>query len=414
MTRIDLWRVSLRERIGVRIYGTSLLFHVLVFSGGSALMTRHARKGFTLIELLVVIAIISVLIALLLPAVQSAREAARRIQCTNNLKQIGLATHNYLTGMNTFPPGAATNMTSFIEYASWAPNQSSLSLLLPFIDSGPLFNAMNYNFTTTYAPANNTAQLTFIATFLCPSDPNVANHDCNNNYAACMGTTTDSMNSSTQVGAGWIQWAPGSPPGYSFTGSTGLYAWAVAYSIASCTDGTSNTVAFAETLMGDMKATCPFDDPTGPRALSPASTYRGNSVFSPTTIWRGHDAWANQSGTITGLQACATSMAAPGAIIQDARGYRWSMGMIAYSMFNTIQTPNDKLYPFGSCRAPDTNGSHYLDDSSFADANSMHPGGVNVLFGDGSVRFIKDSISRNTWWSLGTRANGEVISSDSY
>jgi prepilin-type processing-associated H-X9-DG protein len=90
------------------------------------------------------------------------------------------------------------------------------------------------------------------------------------------------------------------------------------------------------------------------------------------------------------------------------------MGMLGYTMFNTIQTPNDSQYQFGSCRAPDSNGGHYLDDSSFADANSMHPGGVNTLFTDGSVKFVKNSIARNTWWSLGTRASGEVISADAY
>jgi len=217
-----------------------------------------------------------------------------------------------------------------------------------------------------------------------------------------------------QIGAGWTQWTPGSPLGFSWTGSTGMYAQAVSYSVASCSDGTSNTVAYAENLLGDMKGTCPFDDPTGPRAVSPASTYRGNSIFTPATIWRGHDANMDQADTMLALQSCTSSMFAPGAVIGDGRGYRWAMGMIGYTMFNTIQTPNDSQFPFGSCRGPDTNGGHYLDDSSFADANSAHPGGVNVLFADGSVRFIKNSIARFTWWSLGTKAGGEVISSDSY
>ncbi len=376
-------------------------------------MTRRTREAFTLIELLVVIAIIAVLIALLLPAVQSAREAARRIQCTNNLKQIGLANHNYHTAFNSFAPGSALNMTTFTYYASWAPNQSSLSLILPFIDGGPLFNSMNYAFEADGA-VNSTADLAYIGTFLCPSDPNVSNHDCNCNYAACMGTTTDSMNSSTQVGGGWINWAPGTPQPYSFTGSTGLYALALAYSVANCTDGTSNTVAYAETLMGDMKATCVNLDPTGPRAPSPASTYRGNWIFAAATIWRGHDAWTDVPDTMAGLQTCAAAMQAPNAVIGDGRGYRWAMGIMGFTMFNTIQTPNDSLYQFGGCRAPDQTGSHYFDDSSFADANSAHPGGVNTLFADGSVKFIKNSISRNIWWSLGTKAGGEIISSDAY
>ncbi len=274
---------------------------------------------------------------------------------------------------------------------------------------------MNYSFTCTYAPCNNTATLSYIAAFLCPSDPNASNHDCNCNYAACMGTTTDSMNSSTpQIGGGWVQWTPGSSMGFSWTGSTGMYAEAVSYSVANCTDGTSNTVAYAETLMGDMKATSPFDDPSGTRTIVPGSPYRGNIIYTPTTIWRGHDAWTDQPDTLLGLQACATSMVTAGAAIQDARGYRWAMGMIGYTMFNTIQTPNDSQYPFGVCRGPDTNSSNYPDDASYADANSMHPGGVNTLFADGSVRFIKNSIARFTWWSLGTRASGEVISADAY
>jgi prepilin-type N-terminal cleavage/methylation domain-containing protein/prepilin-type processing-associated H-X9-DG protein len=380
-------------------------------------MTRHSRSAFTLIELLVVIAIIAVLIALLLPAVQSAREAARRIQCTNNLKQIGLALHNYHTAINSFPIGASMvpNCNTGAPYpvANWGANQSSFSLLLPFIEAGPLFNSMNYSCMAdpAYGPCNATATLAYINVFLCPSDPNVANHDCNCNYAACYGTTTNSM---TSTGTS-MSWSLGSSPAGSFTGSTGLFAAAVSYSIANCTDGTSNTVAYAETLMGDSKATAVYSDPAANgRALSPPSTYRGNIVYTSNTVVKLQDANSNQAGTLTGLQVCATANTSTGGLIQDTRGYRWSFGITGYTMFNTIQTPNDSQFAFGGCRPFDTNTTNYPDDGFVYDANSAHPGGVNTLFGDGSCKFVKNSIGRFVWWSLGTKAGGEVISSDSY
>jgi prepilin-type N-terminal cleavage/methylation domain-containing protein/prepilin-type processing-associated H-X9-DG protein len=380
-------------------------------------MTRRSHRAFTLIELLVVIAIIAVLIALLLPAVQSAREAARRIQCTNNLKQIGLASHNYHTALNSFPLGSSMNpncnTTAPYPIANWGANQSSLSLLLPFIEAGPLFNSMNYSCMAdpAYGPANRTATLSYINVFLCPSDPNITNHDCNCNYAACYGTTTNSM---TSTGTS-MSWSLGSSPAGTFTGSTGLYAPAVSYSIANCTDGTSNTVAYAETLVGDSKATAVYLDSSSPgRAISPPSTYRGNIVYTSNAVVKLQDAWTNQPGTLAGLQICATAMTGPGALIQDTRGYRWAFGITGYTMFNTIQTPNDSQYPFGGCRPFDTNTTNYPDDGFSYDANSAHPGGVNTLFGDGSCRFVKNSIARNIWWSLGTKAGGEIVSSDSY
>ncbi len=170
---------------------------------------RHA-PAFTLIELLVVIAIIAVLIALLLPAVQSAREAARRIQCTNNLKQIGLALHNYHTAADGFPPGAALSGIAAAPglYASWEPNMSAQAMLLPYIEQSPVYNALNFNFGAEYdLGMNSTGVLTIIGAYLCPSDPNASRRININNYYACMGTTTDYMFSPGLAGGatGWAR-----------------------------------------------------------------------------------------------------------------------------------------------------------------------------------------------------------------
>src|ERR1700733_15200903 len=158
-----------------------------------------ARRGFTLIELLVVIAIIAVLIALLLPAVQSAREAARRIQCTNNLKQLGLALHNYISATNAAPPGIVTS-TSYLglsppaSLATWTA-WSAQSLLLPYVEQRPLYNAANFNWNCCYTPlggnnqTNTTVYNTRIASFLCPSD-GLAGVQNINSYHGCIGDST--------------------------------------------------------------------------------------------------------------------------------------------------------------------------------------------------------------------------------
>src|SRR5689334_11093541 len=198
---------------------------------------KRRRSGFTLIELLVVIAIIAVLIALLLPAVQAAREAARRIQCTNNLKQIGLALHNYHASWNGFPVGFLYAYRGVLPNSS--PSQyrwSALAQMSPYLEQAVLFNALNFDFplahmpTTSgalfwpYFPANTTAMATRVSLFLCPSDgaPPPAEGSGPTNYAFCSGTGVN---------------------GGDATNADGAFILGPSESVANITDGTSQTAA---------------------------------------------------------------------------------------------------------------------------------------------------------------------------
>jgi prepilin-type N-terminal cleavage/methylation domain-containing protein/prepilin-type processing-associated H-X9-DG protein len=390
-------------------------------------MSSKVRQGFTLIELLVVIAIIAVLIALLLPAVQAAREAARRAQCVNNLKQIGLAMHNYHQTNDKFPQGKSesADQPSFSDraYAGWT-EWSAQAEMLSYLEQSPVYSAINFNFCGGYNYgqfANATAATRVIQTFLCPSDSNAgfggapamfsqAGSPPNiNSYRASIGTTTAVY--------GWGPGYAGCPPdplnitGQSATGnpgclpfSTGLFCYWVAFGIRDCLDGTSNTIAFAESLVGN--ATSNGIVPLSQRnnAVTGVTAASGAEVGDASTV-------SYQNVIIPALLACNQAYV-QNTNISTANGNRWAWGATSITMFNTIVSPNSQQYKWNSCR--DGCPGCGPDDSIFSNAQSSHPGGVNCLFGDGSVKFIKDSISPQTWMALGTRANGEVISSDSY
>jgi prepilin-type N-terminal cleavage/methylation domain-containing protein/prepilin-type processing-associated H-X9-DG protein len=358
-------------------------------------------RGFTLIELLVVIAIIAVLIALLLPAVQAAREAARRIQCTNNLKQLGLALHNYLSAAGSFPLGGTVAMGYGAEqnWGVW----SAQSLLLPYLEQGPLYNAANFAVTPNLSPTdvgalmNSTVFNANIAAFLCPSDgiagtaaSAVSN---NNNYFGSIGTTTyPSAQSSTGI------FSPGtSAAGSGVAKPTPVH---LAFSINSVTDGTSNTVAFAEGAVGDQTHFTPFRD---------GIAWTNSGAYYQTT-----DAWSRQSYIIAGIQKCSQMWSTrQDAATPEDKGWRWASAYTGHSLFNTIVPPNSPTAPWSGCR-PDCGPGCQVGDGQYENATSLHPGGCNVTFADGSVRFVKSSVAMNIWWSLGTKAGGEIISSDSY
>jgi len=347
-------------------------------------VVRGQRKsGFTLIELLVVIAIIAVLIALLLPAVQAAREAARRSQCVNNLKQIGLGLHNYHQTNDKFPIGGSCNQ-GVPGCWSWQ-GMSAQAQMLSYMEQSQVYNSINFSIysngeTSPPGPVNSTARLTKINTFLCPSDPNAGGSSGNiNSYAGNYGTTSVS---------------------YSGT-STGLFAYITTYGVRDATDGTSNTIAFAEMLVGNTQS----------------AKYRGNSVMSASGVTGYPDVMQSGTGWQTDLTACntafpGTSSATPGADNNRTNGGNyWIVGTMGQTLFNTIVPPNSQQYPWGGCKAG-TGG--VAEGMNYSNASSNHSGGANFLFADGSVKFIKNSIGMPVYWGLGTRANGEVLSADSY
>jgi prepilin-type N-terminal cleavage/methylation domain-containing protein/prepilin-type processing-associated H-X9-DG protein len=394
-------------------------------------MTLKMRRGFTLIELLVVIAIIAVLIALLLPAVQAAREAARRAQCINNLKQIGLALHNYHQTNNVFPQGHGESADALAygdkAYAGWT-EWSAHAEMLPYIEGGNIYSSINFDYCGGWGAGvsiNITGWTSVVNSFLCPSDTNAdrggpptnsiayainnwGGNSCyppgTNSYRGCIGTTTSRY--------GWqTGYACCTPDPMNLNGgqsgrpvSTGLFVYWLSFGISDCTDGTSNTIAFAESLIGD---------PASP----PTPGHKNNAVTGVSAAGSAEFMDAStvnyQTVIMPAINACTQAYAAgqpTGTNISSANGNRWGWGAMSMTLFNTVVTPNGA--PWNACR--DDCAGCGPDDSIFSNAQSNHPGGVNILLADGSARFVKSSISPQTWMAIGTKANGETVSADSY
>lgn len=305
------------------------------------------REGFTLVELLVVIAIIGVLIALLLPAIQAARESARRTQCFNNSRQLGLGLQMYHDSYGVFPPG---HEETGVDGPSYRHQLSWLALILPYLEQKNVADlirredidpAMNAHVNPKFIPAGKN----LVDTFICPSDP---------------------------VGQNSPDWAP-----TNYLGNQGIlcncrgedcggmFGHDTKFRMKDVTDGTSQTIAVAETLKGDLDA----------------NTIEDNYIFT-------------SSANADDIDSCQSFPANTA-----DRATIWLGGQPHNNMFSTARPPND---PRVDCKAPNHGCSNFA-------ARSAHPGGVVVIFADCSAHFLSNDLTETTMQALGTRSAEDIV-----
>ena len=335
-------------------------------------MRFNRRSGFTLIELLVVIGIISILISLVLPAVQGAREAARRASCVNQLRQIGLALQTYHAAHDAYPNALYTRtLPNGWHYGGLYSIQAHL---LPYLEQATLHNSINFAIGTwpedtfKFAPtsemagynrANDTARLTGLAIFLCPSDGG-AFANTGNNYRACVGVGPANMTLAETPDSG-----------------NGMFPEIGTVTAAQVIDGLSHTVAFSERLRGSGR----------------------RDAFDPMRDLYSRQGLANNADQL--LTACRASARFGSRDAYETCGRWWFWSGRERTLYNQAQTPNGSV--------PDCSYGGFVPAIDMATARSNHPGGVNVLMGDGSVRFIAESVNVHVWRGLGTRNGRELV-----
>lgn len=342
---------------------------------------RTRRSGFTLIELLVVIAIIAVLVALLLPAVQQAREAARRSACKNNLKQIGLAMHNYHDTHGTLPGNEMGCIYRGGNRNCWE-GWSGLAMILPFVDQAPLYNTLNFNTYWNVAGPNQNATRTALPAFLCPSDPGSSGKPHPSSGPASYVLSAGPMSS-------WYV-SRIKPPGPFMRESSTRFR--------DVKDGTSNTILGSEVQVGL------WDNDT--RALSHRVTGTGNLTGAiGTANGRIFDSRQQNLDTIrayhNSCRATGEGLTTKQNADNDRAGRFWTSGRVFWGpWFNTLMPPNT---PY-NC---DNDTS--VTTMDIKSASSHHTGGVHVVLCDGAVKFISENIDHGTWVGLGSVRGGETL-----
>lgn len=312
-------------------------------------MSTIRRRGFTLIELLVVIAIIAVLIALLLPAVQQAREAARRSQCKNNLKQMGLAIHNYYDVFLCFPIADVNGTSNPV---------SAHARLLPYMDQTPVFNLIDFN--VPYNHANNIVpRMLELPIFRCPSDPD--------SLPASIGGRN---NFYWNAGNGVVMYTSGAA---GQPAPNGIIYHNTKVRFSDITDGTSNTAAMSEKMTGD-----------GSNGKSTPAT----DTYQPGTYPNNADEATQQCNAVD-----TTDLTKQG---YSNVGGPWIQQYHSTNQYNHVLPPNGRSCMFPPGRIATT-------------ANSKHVGGVHLLLCDGSVRFISENLSLGIWRALGSVNGNEVL-----
>ncbi len=365
----------------------------------------YARRAFTLIELLVVIAIIGVLIALLLPAVQSAREAARRAQCTNNIKQLGLAVHGYHTKFNAIPAdgvflGPAYGTSPPASSPGWGWNASWAVSILPELEGQPLYDAYNFK-RGADEPDNNTVGFTQLAYLICPSDSldgRVSSPWASSNYHGNHGGPGVLRNWSGTIVQNYTSYPQ------EWWGRDANMAY---FGFATIRDGQTNTALFSEKLRGlpDNAVVTP-GSPDAKRGFFSVS-------FGPSL---GGMNSGNGTLAMEGLGKCKSIPGTQGSAGSYLSGAHWSLSYpwhLSNSAYTHYNTPNG-LSCFNTSDDPAPGTNPWGAVTTMVTATSDHPGGVNVCMTDGSVHFVKDTINPNVWWALGSKKGGEVVSSDQW